>query len=139
MTIDINDPFAGITECAIHARSMDEDCEYCKAEFDAKNKISEHFATLAQAGIKDLMMAGVRMPDGMVLGIRLELLIESILQDRMRLHFEVEAGRRLVGMINEAKKDVTRAKLTGHPASKGLQVVTGGGLPKRPREKWPPR
>lgn len=134
MTVNFEDPFAGIVECAAHTTAMDEDCEFCHAEFEAKNAISEEITQKVHAGVKDLAREGVQMPSGLVLSVRLELLIESILSDRNRLHFEVEVGRRLHHSVQETKKDVTRSKLAGnHPGSGGLQVVSGSGMPKRRR------
>lgn len=123
MSLDLDDPFKGITECASHTQRMDEGCEFCEAEFEAKNDVSEQITQMVQTGVKELMRDGVQMPNGLITNVRLELLIESMLQDRNRLHFEVEVGRRLYHSVQETKKDLTRQKITGGN-KQGLQVVT---------------
>lgn len=125
MSIDVNDPFAGITECAVHTQHMDEDCEFCEAEFEAKNAVSVEITKMVQQGVKDLAHEGVQMPPFLVTNVRLELLIDSIISDRNRLHYEVEVGRRLFHSVQETKKDVMRQKIQV-PGKGGLTVMRNG-------------
>lgn len=122
MNVNPEDPFAGIVECAAHAREMDEDCSYCEAEFSAKNEVSGILSKKVEDGFKDLIREGVQPPGGLIASIRLELLIDSILTSRNRLHFEVECTRRLLHSVNETKKDLLRQKITGGKGQ-GLHVI----------------
>lgn len=135
MKIDLDNPFTGITECIAHCppNHMDEDCEHCMVEFNAKKAIVDRLGEDAQTDLKRLALEGMQFPPEFITNMRLELLIESMLQDRNRLHFETEIGRRMTLAIIDAKQQLTRAKLTApgpmgqHPSQMGpaLQVVRG--------------
>lgn len=114
--IDPTDPYAGITQCLVHQHGMDEDCEHCKSEFDAKNNVLGQLAVLAEDNAKK----GARMPGEALLALRLDLIIETILHDRNRLHFETEFGRRVLAMQANMLKEAVRQK---------LHVAGGGRIP----------
>lgn len=110
--IDLEDPFAGITVCEIHTHGMEEGCEFCEAEFGAKKQIVETLSSQIQTDVAGLQAGGMGFPENFVTNMRLELLIESILADRNRIHFECEIARRMSLAVIDAKKQLTRAMLT---------------------------
>lgn len=124
--IDPENPFEGITDCAAHGTVMEEDCQYCEAEFRAKNEVVELLTQDAMKGANDLASHGCQMPENYVVNIRLELLIESILKDRNRVHFEVEVARRVLHGIGATKKDLARQRLTNGKG--GLVVPTSAHM-----------
>lgn len=111
MSAQIEDPFDGIVPCLVHSSEMDEDCEHCESEFDAKNEIAASYAAQAQDLAKALAQHGVSVPDIAIMSTRLELLIEALLRDRNRIHFEVECGRRVVEMFEANLKNAKRQTL----------------------------
>lgn len=113
----LDDPFKGITECQVHQPGMDDDCPDCISEFQTKQAVLGDIMEMAQAAEKDLAAMGLRVPVQVMYELRLELLIESILQDRNRVHFEVEVGRRYCEQLDAAKAEAKKAK-------NRLQVVT---------------
>lgn len=121
---DLNTPFDGITTCDVHS-PMDDTCEACKHEHKAKQFVIERMGEMAQERATALAGTGAPMPN--LQAIRLETLIESLLHDRNRLHYETEVGRRCIVELDEAKATADRMRLV-HPGygKPGLQVVKSG-------------
>lgn len=111
MKIDLQDPYAGIVCCEAHTMGMSEDCDYCMAEFQAKSKVVEALGADIQTDITSLATRGINFPAAIFAQIRLELLVETFLTDRNRIHYETEVARRVTLELIDAKKDATRSKL----------------------------
>lgn len=126
MTLDMNDPFAGIDQCMEHPQAMNPDHAACVAEFDNKNAVLQEINDGIAKDLKMLSRQDQHMPANLPFEVRLELLIETILQDRQRLHFEVETARRLSAIIQAAKKENVRGGIVmpnGNPGK--LHVARG--------------
>ena len=131
MTIDPNDPFAGITECFTHPHGMQEDCEFCKAEYAAKTDVLNQIHAEVSKTTADLARAGMQpMPGMVVMDVRMEVLLDSLMKDRNRIHYEIEVGRRLLGLLAEAtlQAQSKQNRLLVPTGKRGIQVpVTGFG------------
>lgn len=123
--VNIEEPFLHVTDCAAHSGAMDEDCEHCKNEFEAKNAALSAITEYVQGEMKGLLVQGVQVPPDFVANVRLELLIEATIKERSRLHFEAEVTRRILVGVQEAQKEATLRRIGG--SSKGGLVVPTTG------------
>lgn len=109
--MQLDDPFDGIMQCSEHTQNMQEGCPQCESEFTVKNAVLQDIQEIAQTHMKTLQASGIRPPVDLLASIRLELLIEVVLQDRNRVHFEVESARRFTKALAEGVVNARTASL----------------------------
>ena len=134
MTFNVDDPFQGIVECPEHptGTAMDEDCDVCTGEFGAKKAVLDDMADAVQQALNALADMKAAPDPAVITSIRLELLIESMLRDRNRVHFECEVGRRVLLALQEMEGQVRKDMLGGSVTK--LFVPPSGVGGKRPNK-----
>lgn len=124
-------PFEGVTECIAHSAHipLDDgqvDCDWCRAELEAKEKVLEALLSDASGLEADIDAMGAGISPVAALGARLSLLIDVVFKDpRQRMHFEAEYLRRVKEQLEEAKRQVMRAKLQAGVAPFDLKNLKG--------------
>jgi hypothetical protein len=119
--------FDDIEDCVVHATVMDEECEACKAEFEAKNLRLGASTAAVQRLIQDLKREGIEMPIPRLTQIRLETLLDFIMHPRARLVYESQVNEALIADLESAKQQVAKSKLLVPPAGmQGVNLANGG-------------
>jgi hypothetical protein len=134
-------PFEGITDCMIHNGVYDDDCEFCVAEGTAKQAILNDRITDINQRITQIARDGGGAPDPSIIAtIKLDTLLDVLLNGRNRLHYEMEVSVRIEQMVAAAALQLTRVKLTqgipnGAPVGPGQMPVINmpPGFPKKKR------
>lgn len=102
----------GITPCPHHGHMM-QGCEHCANEVTARGaRVEQMSADGAKIAADVVSLGGPQMPPSVILEARLDVLIDSILNDpKDRIRFEGEVGRRIMNVIKDVHAQVKQPAL----------------------------
>lgn len=123
-TINWDDPHADVAVCTTHAppSALEESCADCVAEFNERNEINAKIGRKVLDIVNNLQAQGTPPPPWMQTDIRLNTLIEMLLDPRGRVVFEATSGVRMHEALKGVQQQVTRSKLAGGNSQGGLLV-----------------
>jgi glycyl-tRNA synthetase (class II) len=114
------------TECAVHTRETDTDCEFCERELDQKNKVKERLSK----NVVDMnnKLTAMKMPflqtQMVVHSLKIDVFLDMFVQDpKTRMAFEINYLNRLHLMMLEAEKMLIRAQLMPNGMMPGQQFI----------------
>lgn len=128
-----DDIWEGITPCPTHPVDMADNCETCEAEIAACGARIEQMSAEAKDRVQGIMsQGGPAMPEQLIMQARLEVLIDSLLQDpRQRLRYEGEVGRRIMLSVKATQTAMKQPTLHVAKNLSGVTPIRGNGQPRR--------
>lgn len=103
-----------VVKCALHSPHTFEGCAMCEAEVEERGKRLTQMEDASTGLMRDILThdQNFSLPQHVILGTRIEVLLDSIMQDpKDRLRFEGEVGRRLILMLKDIQKQVKQPSL----------------------------
>ena len=104
------DPYNGV-ECASHVVTYDDECEHCVREIKSRNSLNMSASDQIAQTSQTLAAQGVGVNGLGLFQIRVDLLLDNIMDPRNRARFEAEFCRRVLSMLSVMEADVRKQKL----------------------------
>lgn len=104
-----------IEPCAVHDGYTDSDCDFCSTEIQELSNDLQNMVNKNNMLTTELAHSGGEINPVMWQALRLDMLIQLVLKDpKLRFGFERAFCENAHGLLDEAKTQVNRARLTAN-------------------------
>lgn len=118
-----------VTECAVHTRETDFDCDVCKAAINELEAIHKRKAAENGSKLQALARAGINVDPGGMVSIRTGMIVQMLLGEgtKQRLTFECDFQDNLLKNLEKIQSQARQAQLL-----QGVQPGTNGKQYRQP-------
>ena len=104
------DPYVGY-ECLSHPALYDDECEHCVREIKSRNSLNMISSDKISQTSQHLASQGIGINGLGLFQIRVDLLLDNIMDPRNRARFEAEFCRRVLSMLSVMEQDARKQRL----------------------------